>query len=106
MAGLYPAVLPGMDERETARFRDCVRDVLAMVEASLAAKDTAAAQAMADMSLAALFGNADERGCLRVAVPMLAAAWKTLTELRARACGTDPQAELEGIFTLFRAEFG
>jgi len=41
-----------------------------------------------------------------VAVPMLAAAWKAMTEARARAAGTDPQAELDKIFALFRAELG
>ena len=83
-----------------------MRDVLAMAEAHLAMNDGTADQALVDENLKTLFGNADLCGCAMVAVPMLAAAWKTLTELRARACGTDPQAELESLFALFRAELG
>ena len=100
------AVLPGMDKLEADSFRDCVRDVLAMVEVHLAMDDVTADQVAIDTDLRVLFANADLAGCARVAVPMLAAAWKTLTELRARSCGTDPRAELDAIFVLFRQELG
>lgn len=86
-------------------YRDCVRDVLAMLEQALtmnAADAGSPACALAKANMKALFELADIDVCLRVAVSMLATSWQMAGNLRAEARGTSAEQELERIFATFR----
>jgi hypothetical protein len=94
----------GTPEPYPEKFRDCARDVLAMVEAFLLVHY---GQGAADVSRGienyrALIAFADLEGCLRVAVPMVAASWKLTSSARAQVNGTSEDEEVAALLAMFR----
>ena len=97
------AVLPGMDVVD--EFRDCARDVLAMVEAFLLTQHGAdAGETLRGLdNYRVLIEHADLEGCLQVAIPMVAASWRMTGSARARANGTSEEQEIAVLLAMFRA---
>jgi hypothetical protein len=86
-------------------YRDCVRDVLAMLEAAVAIQEAGGPNgvgAMASENLVTLLQHADSADCLTVAVSMLATSWQLLMHVRARERGTSAEDELADILAHFR----
>lgn len=95
-------VMSGFSGRDMEQFKDCVRDVLAMAELAMKfyGGEEDGAAAVDDFKM--LSENVDVEGCLRVAVPMLGLAWKSLAGVRAQAHGTTQRQELDKMLSVFR----
>lgn len=94
-----------MTEQFPDGFRDCVSDVLAMVEAYMLAQqddDVQAATGLGDFRF--LMAQADKEGCLRVAVPLLVTGWTFASSAQAQLKGTSPEQEMAHVLALFREQ--
>jgi hypothetical protein len=82
---------------------DCARDVLAMADAYLAARED---PELSRESLKVLMAHADHEGCLQVAVVLLAAAYKSAAEMAVLMAGAgDPAEGARRLVAAVREEF-
>jgi hypothetical protein len=92
-------------DMDDPHYRDCLRDVLAMMEQALAlhmADGPGPEYARAAEGLTVLLDHADTAGCLRLSVSMLATSWMMLCHVRAQARGTSAADEMADVFAMFR----
>jgi hypothetical protein len=87
------------------RYRDCMRDVLAMLEQCLELQVSGPDSQMVSENLALLLENADTQSCLKVSLSMLATSWQLLVHVRANARGTAAEQELADMLAAFRQHF-
>ena len=84
------------------RYRDCMRDVLAMVEQCIAIHGGGPARDLAAENLELLLEAADSASCLKLAVSMLASSCEVVSDIRAGALGTTRDLELSAFFAEIR----
>lgn len=90
-------------DTSTSHFRDCVRDVVALVESCVALQLDTGERDLHSQNIQVLLDNADLTGCLRVAVSMVATNWVMVAHSRSQHRGTELRAELDSIFAMFRS---